>query len=359
MTKTQPTSTSAPRNKNKNKNYNLDQCVFYKLGSKRRLGEILFCDPTLLEKLSQLNDNYKRFTLPLEVCEFTGKVKKQRQVQEPKRKLRSIHQRILKLLTGVIAPNYAHAAVQGRSYRTNASFHQEAVQLATFDIRKFYPSTSKELVYQFWAESLKCAPDVAKLLSNLTCFDTGLPTGSPLSPLLSLLANQKMLNELKHLADLHRLNFTCYIDDLTFSGEKIPKCLMPSVTRIVLRYGHSLSHEKTRIYRCSDVEKHVTGTVIRNGKIEAPSNRFHKARKITKIMADPGISRPSRLMLAERLVGVLGEAAFLDSRHLVQANHSRRDLSRLRQLAMQEAKLSPGDNNTADLNIESQVKPPS
>jgi RNA-directed DNA polymerase len=355
MTKTQPTSTLAPRNKNKN--YNLDQCVFYKLGSKRRLGEILFCDPALLEKLSQINDNYKKFTLPLKVCEFTGKIKKQRQVQEPKHKLRSIHQRILKLLTGVIAPNYAHAAVQGRSYRTNASFHQDAVQLATFDIRKFYPSTSKELVYQFWAESLKCAPDVAKLLSKLTCFNTGLPTGSPLSPLLSLLANQKMLNELKLLADLHRLNFTCYIDDLTFSGEKIPKCLMPSVARIMLRYGHSLSREKTRIYRRSDVEMHVTGTVIRNGKIEAPSNRFHKARKITKLMADSGISSLGRLMLAEKLVGVLGEAAFLDDRHLVQADHSRRGLSRLRQLAMQEAKLPPGDSNTAGLKIESQVKP--
>jgi len=306
-----------------NNRYELDQCALYKVRSKKRLAQLLFTEISSLTALSQQSNNYKNFIIPGEACIFTGKATKSRKVQEPKRKLREVHQRILSLLSRIHTSEYAHAAIQGKSYRSNALAHVSADCIATYDLRKFYPSTSISLVYRFWVHQMKCSPDVAELLTKLTCYESGLPTGSPLSPLLSLLSNKLMLDEMYKLALVKELVFTCYIDDLTFSGKKIPLGLTAIVTRAALRFGHSLSIEKTRIFRKADVEKHVTGTVIRNGQIQAPHNRFKKARKIVEHMAHLDSFPIEKIKLAEKLAGVLSEAAFLDKRHSMQAITSR------------------------------------
>lgn len=318
------TGTSKPVRSKIGKCYGIDQCALYKLGSKSRLAKVLGMATEQLLALAEDKTNYRVFPLPQETCPFTGKVRKERLVQDPKSQLRRVHNRILRLLRPVSPPDYAHAAIRGRSYRSNAVVHKNGVRIATFDVRKFYPSTSRSSVYNFFADQLRCAPDVAALLEKLCCYDQGLPTGSPLSPLLSLYVNKPMFEELNNWAVSHGLLFTCYIDDLTFSGNSLPRGLPAAVKRIVTKNGHRLSDEKTRLFRRNQ-SKHITGTVLRNGQLLVPNSRFFKARAISSAIASENDLK-EKLSLCRQLAGLLGEAAFLDERYASWARRAYEDL---------------------------------
>ncbi|USX21110.1 reverse transcriptase family protein [Oxalobacteraceae bacterium OTU3REALA1] len=313
--------------KNPKKFYPINQSALYKIGSKKRLAKILATSLGKILLLSSSTANYKIFCLPEEVCQFTKKVQKARWVQEPKKELRVIHERVQKLLRSIAHPEYTHAVVKGRSYRTNAAAHKDSARVATFDLRKFYPSTSSSRVREFWVEQMSCAPDVADLLVKLTCHNGCLPTGSPLSPLLALYANKPMFEAFNNLAISHDLIFTCYVDDLTFSGDVVPIGLPKLVSNIAQRFGHSLSIEKTRLFGRNQ-HKHVTGVILYGNALHVPHTRFLKARAIReKLLLEK--DAVSRLKLARKLSGLLGEAAYLDARYSKLAVKSYGELKKM------------------------------
>jgi hypothetical protein len=210
-------------------------------------------------------------------------------------------------------------------WRVNESDKVE-LRVATFDLKNFYGSTQSHLVYYFFLDKLKCESDVAGSLTKLTTVRNKMPTGSPLSPLLSLHASKPMLDELADLAQLHNLIFTCYIDDLTFSGKKIPRSFERHISRIIGRHGYRLSSHKTRIFG-NDDPKHVTGTVIHKGKLSAPHSRFLTARHLESAIAgDSQTYGFSKVKLLEKKAGLLGETAYLDPAYKNWAAHAQIDL---------------------------------
>ncbi|WP_280189057.1 reverse transcriptase family protein [Delftia sp. PS-11] len=307
--------------------YAFDQCAFFKLRSKARLANLLCTSQATLKALTGPNQ-YKLFKIPETTCEFTGKPKKSRNVEEPKRELRRIHDRIRDLLSRVELVSYAHAAVKHRSYRSNAKAHQYSDVVATFDIEQFYPSTSQEHVKQFFFQEMQCSADVASLLSKVICYcptpgDVGrLPTGSPVSPIISIYANKPMFDALNRLARSSGLIFTCYVDDITFSGARQPPKLCRRVESIVSSHGHKINKSKTRFFGKGST-KHITGVVVRDGKIAVPHSRFFKARKIEERINEAG-TQLEKIRLTRKLSGLLGEAASIDERYrpLAEAAYS-------------------------------------
>jgi RNA-directed DNA polymerase len=320
-------------------NYPLDQSALYKVGSRVRLSKILGLSLNELNIHLENSKKYKIFELKEEICPFTNKVKSARWVQEPRKLLKVIHERIQKLLKRITPPDYTHGAVKGRSYRSNASVHKDSDRVATYDLRKFYPSTSASRVFNFWADQMMCAPDVAAVLTKITCFNNGIPTGSPLSPLLSFYANKPLFDELNQLAISSKLIFTCYIDDLTFSGSVLPKGLSELVGRIVCRFGHILSEKKTRLFRRNQ-RKHVTGVVIYRSRIFVPHSRFKKARGINKALKLEKTPIQKKLLM-QKLAGLLGEAAYLDPSYRGWAQRCYVDLKLITEKADAEAKTLP------------------
>jgi RNA-directed DNA polymerase len=291
--------------------YALDQCPLYKLRSKGRLANLLGVELARLKDLVRYGQNYREFPLFSKACPFTGKPAKRRWVQEPKAELKRIHDRLRKLLARVTPPDYAHGAITGRSYRSNAGAHASWPKAATFDLRDFYPSTKEVRVHHFFGEILQCSPDVAYLLAKLACVGGALPTGSPLSPILSLYANKPMMDRLEGMAQVHRLTFTVYIDDLTFSGAALPLSLKANVKRIVEGGGHQLADHKTKIFGRRHA-KHITGIAVHNGTLRVPHTRFLKARALQQAISNA--VGADQVVLQRRLAGLLGEAAFIDSR---------------------------------------------
>jgi hypothetical protein len=311
-----------PVRKSSRNKYPVNQCALFKINSKRKLAEKLFFGLTDLKNLAKRpsNENYIVFLLKEKICEFTGDVTKERWVQTPKPGLRAIHERIQQLLRRVEAPEYFHGAIKGRSYRTNADVHKNSNEVAVFDVRKFYPSTSESRVFDFFRENLNCSSDVSTLLMQLCCYNGGLPTGSPLSPVLSLFANAPMFAAVNSLAEKYGLKLTIYIDDITLSGAYVPKNIGATIAKIAREHGHMLSLNKTKFFDVN-TPKHVTGTVISSGRVTVPHKRFRKARAISEALSLPENSY-RRVKLARKLSGLLGEAAYLDARYKRQAEQS-------------------------------------
>lgn len=295
------------------RDYPLHQCALYKMASKGKLASLLKLDsPADLLRLSSWASNYNVFNKPEDICPFTGKKTKARWVQEPKQELKSVQKRIQKLLARARASDYCHGGLAGHSYRSNAKAHLDGARCATFDIKSFFPSTPSSRVFDFFKNVLKCEADIAKILSDLCCYDGVLPTGAPTSPILSLYANLNLFESLSDIAKAHKLVFTVYIDDITFSGESIPRGIVPMVRAVVESNGHRLSLQKTKQFSKGQ-PRHVTGVVVHDGKIKVPHSRFVKARAI-EVAISKAATQAEKLALTNKLVGLVGEAAYLDAR---------------------------------------------
>lgn len=306
--------------------YPANQSALYKVTSPRKLANILNRSELEISSILASDDNYREFTLLEEDNPFSRKRKKARLVQTPNKELRSVHERILKLLQRIEYPNYAHAGVKKRSYRSNAQAHQSSKEIATFDLSNFYGSVKTHHVYKFFNETLQCDRDVSGILSKLTTHRNCIPTGSPLSPLLALHSSKTMFDNLNNLAIKHGLTFTCYVDDLTFSGDSIPPSLVREVSLIATRNGHSINLKKTRIFKKHQA-KHVTGTVILNGKVTVPHSRLLTVRRLEAAI-DGKIDNFgfTEIKLIEKLAGVLNEASYLDPKFKSRANTARASL---------------------------------
>lgn len=305
------------KTKKERKSYDISQSALYNTSTKAKLAAVFSIDVTTM--IECIGD-YRRFELVPEADPFKlGRQPKVRQVQKPAPRLLAIHERILKLLRCVQVPKYMQFALKGTSYKKNAEMHLSGRCVATLDIRNFFGSTSKSKVFNFFNGLLKAPGDVANLYAELTTADNCLPTGSPLSPLLSFYANKTLFDELNTIATEYGLTFTCYVDDLTFSGESISRKFLWQIEDTIRKYGHIIASKKTRVFEAG-VPKHITGVVVHEGSIRVPSVRYRKMRLIKAAIYGNGKNYGlTQKELEYKLGGLLGEAAYLDPSNLPAA----------------------------------------
>ncbi|WP_177409283.1 reverse transcriptase family protein [Pseudomonas sp. Irchel s3h9] len=291
----------------------IHQCALYKLGSPKRLADLLNISTVELEAILKSERNYKLFNKAVAPNPFTGKSRKLRAVQEPKSRLRQLHERILSLLRRVQYPAYVQGGVKHRSYQTNAAIHLGARQTATYDLKNFYGSTRYCLVHDFFHNSMCCPTDIAGRLASLTTWNGVMPTGSPLSPLLSFWAAKGLFDRCDTLAKKYGLNFTCYIDDLTFSGDQISGKFKSELKILVGRFGYELAKDKTKIFRFG-VPAHITGVISHNAKLFVPHTRLKGIRKIQDAIDGKGDTYGfTAAQLKHKLAGTINEAASIDA----------------------------------------------
>ncbi|HEM7899699.1 TPA: RNA-directed DNA polymerase [Burkholderia cenocepacia] len=296
--------------RSRSERYDIDQSRLFRVGSPARLSEVLGVRLDKLVALSQRTDNYKLFQKD-DVDPFAKNHRRRRDIQEPKAALKKIHERVAKLLKFVRVPAYLHSAVRGVSYRTNALEHADrGVSILTMDLADFYPSTCASRVFNFFREVLKCAPDVSKIMAKLLTWDGVLATGSPASPLLSFHCNRRMFDQMAAIAVKGGFTFTCYVDDITFSGMAVRRGLAGEIARIARRHGHRIKEHKTRFYSAGQAGI-VTGVVVDDGSVSVPHERRLKGRRIESAI-ESATDPIERLALTEKLMGLAGEAAYLD-----------------------------------------------
>lgn len=335
--------------KRERKSYEICQSALYNTSTKSKLASLFSIG---IQELKDCINDYRQFQLIPEPDPFkTGKPPKTRQVQKPAPRLMIIHERILKLLRCVRVPEYMQFALKGTSYKINAESHLGKNSVATLDIRNFFGSTSKSKIFNFFKEALKAPGDVANLYADLITFDNCLPTGSPLSPLISFYANKSLFDDINNIAKAHNLTFTCYVDDLTFSGDKISDGFMWQIEQAIAAYGHVVASNKTKVFK-NGRPAHITGVIVHDGVIRVPNARHRKMRLIkAAITSGKGTHGLSKKELEYKLGGLLGEAAYLDPSHLPAAIEFNRSVQRDCLVATEYKSSRPETNSEQPLDI--------
>lgn len=252
-----------PRIITKKKSYPIQDSVFYKLSSKKRLANFLSSTPKELKSLVG-GDNYHCFT--------QTKNGKPRLIQEPLPQLDRIHTRVASLLCRIETIDGLHSGKKGKSNISNARAHTGlGKNVITADIKSFFSSTTRQHVFDFFFNTMQCAPDISDLLSKILTYDDHVPTGSRISIPLAYFANKKMFDEIKSAACECGANMTIYVDDLTFSGAMLQKNFIGRLEAIAKKYGHKIHPLKTRFYGGNEV-KLITGVAIKGNEVN-PRNK--------------------------------------------------------------------------------------
>lgn len=244
----------------------LQDCFLFAIDSPKDLARRLsskgnIISETGLKRLSIDSLNFKFYKI------------KDRPIQEPKPRLQAIHRRVHRLLSRVMVPSYLHSALKGRSYLSNAKSHVASDPMIKVDIRKFFASVPESAVIRFLRNDCRCRSDVAKIFASLLVCNGKIATGSSASPLLSYYAFKPMFDEIAALAAELGLTFTCYVDDMTFSGAAANNSALMRVRQIIARYG--LQSHKARLFK-ANTPKVVTGVCLVNDGISVPNKLLLK-----------------------------------------------------------------------------------
>lgn len=252
--------------------YKLDQCALYRTRGLRGLANLLFTGVDALEDLarrqSELYAEWDIETRP-------GKI---RHIEHPARPLKEIQARIETLLMRLEPPLYLFCPVKGRDFLMNALRHQDRRAIWRVDVKDYFASTQSGNVLKFFRDRLGCAGDVATVLTKLTTYRGHLPTGSPLSPVLSFFANEPMWEEIRRECAEFNCEISLYMDDLTVSGHDVPWSLRATILRILNRNGFKGHKAKFAVARPTLVTGLITGSV----RPTLPHSHFKKFREQMK-----------------------------------------------------------------------------
>lgn len=252
------------------KNYEFNRSPFYRIYTKKKLAALL--NITLAELKSVIDKTtYNLHSI------------KDREIQQPIGKLKIVHKRIFVILSRIKLPAYVHST-KNHSYITNAAAHQLNTPLVKTDISSFYPSTGFSKINQLFKNDFECAEDVAWILAVICTYNRQyLPTGSHLSSILAFLTHKKMFDEIYELSLNNNCVMTCYVDDISISGEKASKKLLYEAIKIIRKHGLNAKPSKSKTFS-KDQAKIVTGVALTNQGLRVPNKRLQSTCEIRRIL---------------------------------------------------------------------------
>jgi len=239
---------------------------FFRMRSRKKLAELLYLSSSKLEHLSRADALYRSFNKP----KPSGG---ERTIDAPRHDLKSVQRRIANLLGRIATPQYLFAPVPGRSYVDNAAAHRGAPSIHLLDVSDFYPNCSANKVIWFFRQRMECSPDIAAIMRALTTHNGSLPQGSPCSPILAYFAYLDMWQEIASLTAQSDCTLSIYVDDMTISGQIVPKKLIWEVKGVLRRHGHAVAVSKERSRHLKPTE--ITGVIVQGNQLRPP-DRSHK-----------------------------------------------------------------------------------
>jgi RNA-directed DNA polymerase len=245
---------------------------------------------------------YKRFTIP----KANGLV---RQIDAPIEPLKLLQRRLANLLNvcceELERENPRHPLSHGfhkshgfrpkRSIVTNAHEHRNRRYVLNLDLHDFFPSINFGRVRGFFLKNhdFMLHDIVATTIAQIACHEGALPQGSPCSPILSELVTNILDVRLARLAKKHRVTYSRYADDITFSTNQkdfppeiaVRTDTEPATWELgaalvgkINGTGFAINTAKTRMqYR--DSRQSVTGLIV-NRKVNIRADYYKLARSM-------------------------------------------------------------------------------
>jgi hypothetical protein len=275
------------------------QSPFYRLVSKRRLAKLLRLQYQSLKTLARQSQDfgYREWNA------FSGSGKSRR-IEAPSTVLSSAQKRIANLLSRITPPDFLYCPVKGKSYVTNAVAHATGSELVCLDVKSYFASTPSRRVFWFFRQIMQCSEDVAGILTSLSTYKGHLPTGSPLSPILSFYANCDMWAEVAKLAAEYDCRLSVYMDDITISGPRVPGRLVWQVKQAIHRNG--LGYHKTKRFPKGRARE-VTGVILDTDGPKLPHRHHRKLHRLKQELAS-ATSDEERDALGRKIQGLQAQA---------------------------------------------------
>lgn len=181
--------------------------------------------------------------------------------------------------------NISHAFEKKKSIITNSIIHRNKRYVLNFDLENFFDSFHFGRVRGYFEKNqeFNLPVEIATIIAQLTCYKGCLPQGAPSSPIITNLISNILDMRLIKIARKHKMNYTRYADDMTFSTNDskfldFKELFINELTQEVIKSGFSLNNRKTRlIFR--DSRQEVTGLVV-NKKINVIRDYSKKTRSM-------------------------------------------------------------------------------
>jgi RNA-directed DNA polymerase len=224
---------------------------------------------------------------------------RKRQIHVPSNELKAIQKRLNFFLQAyylcikpeevfgfVINPDYQEKQC---NIKENALPHVGQKHLLNLDLKDFFSSISASAVKAlFKSNYFKFEDQLATALTLLTTYEGKLPTGTPTSPVISNFICLKMDEALKSFSETHRINFTRYADDLSFSSNQpFSQDLIDRLIELISSHGFEVNPKKLRL-KSSFRKQMVTGLTV-NTKVNVDRKILKKVRAMAHDLSVNGI----------------------------------------------------------------------
>lgn len=292
----------------KKNRYPLNQSPLFKLNSHTKLAKLLLLDSSsqLKNIISKGVKNYYQSTLP------SGRI-----IEVPLPQMVRLHRRLNSLLNRIEIPKYMNSGVKGRSHIKNGKEHLGSSLVYKVDIKKYYPSVKQLNIEKVFNNKFKCSLDVAKTIALISTFNGYVPTGSPLSQNMAYIASRSAFDHIDKYSSDRAINFTVYVDDLTFSGEKITPKFKSYIVNFLKRNRQFDCH-KIRGYN-PEKAKPITGVVIVNNILKVCNTHRKKIFDLRKSLSislnNASISEDELMREFQVLQGHLFSAGQINGRY--------------------------------------------
>ncbi len=205
---------------------------------------------------------YKRFP----ISKGNGKV---RWITAPNDDLKSMQTDFLRdVLYAKMPHSCATGFVPGLSIVDNAKRHVNKRLVLNIDIKDFFGSIKSKSVQSVLKEHYGLSGSYLDDKVSMCTWKGELPQGSPCSPHIANMALWDFDHWLSDLCEEFELTYSRYADDLTISGDTIPKGLVSKIRLKLGSLGYKLAENKIHI-NGQHRRQMVTGLVV-NKKVQLP-----------------------------------------------------------------------------------------
>lgn len=226
---------------------------------------------------------------------------KKRTLHEPILELKYIQKFILHNILYNSIENYKLASnvtgfMKDKDIIKNATPHLGKIAIIKMDIKDFFPSIPRQMIYNIFKKYNRFNYAYAYILSHLVTYNNCLPQGAPTSPFLANICAKgidyrinslvQSINKKKNM----NISYTRYADDITISFDKKFNYdyIINTVTDIIFDEGFYPNFKKTKIVKQSQCQK-VTGIVVNNSIPSIEKKEREKIKFILNIWKKYGI----------------------------------------------------------------------
>ena len=242
---------------------------------------------------------------------------KKRVLYEPNLKLKYIQKYILHIILYRFRPAYkldkcVTGFVLKKGILENAKPHLNRVCIVKMDIKDFFPSITRKMIYNIFRKYNKFSYEYAYILSHLVTYEDALPQGAPTSPFLANICakgiDYKINKLISVINERQKMNiaYTRYADDTTISFDKKFNYdyIVNVVTQIIFDEGFYPNLQKTNIIKSNHCQM-VTGIVVNNSVPTIEKKQREKIKFILGVWKKYGIEDAIKLWNKHRFGRVI------------------------------------------------------